>query len=433
MHEKITRRGFAGSLSLAAIAGGLQPADAVGGEPEVQAPQDSWDNVKQYGVKGDGVADDTRGLRAAIAGARGRTLFFPPGAYRVTDTLVLDQGQVKIVGSGPQGTTTIVKYHPGDAIVVDFAQVEFQSIAIESGSPPANVSGRAVHVVRGENFRFLNCSIANIDTGIEFAADAGAGAMIANCRIAPYTTTPGREGCSIRVAGPDTAARDRHVVDLSTGGGVIELHGCRDFFIANCMVRNIFADAATFGLHVVNCRYGSMGKPVTFDGMGCTYIGCMIAGELTLAPTLIASTVVGNMATQANYGFNDRTVVGNNLILHGVHTAGKNLNKHLIPNVAGRTLALSGVSPDRGDADVTLTADTDAPVQRFATPLRADRKVTLSLRGAYPGARFRVTRTGLGQGQLDVGGLRVIPSATAAFVDVECDGQAWVLTGYGNL
>ena len=34
---------------------------------------------------------------------------------------------------------------------------------------------------------------------------------------------------------------------------------------------------------------------------------------------------------------------------------------------------------------------------------------------------------------LDVGGLKIIPSATAAWVDVEFTGSAWVLTGYGTL
>jgi len=44
-----------------------------------------------------------------------------------------------------------------------------------------------------------------------------------------------------------------------------------------------------------------------------------------------------------------------------------------------------------------------------------------------------VARTGLGSFTLDVGGLKTIASATAAFVDVSFDGSAWILTGYGAL
>jgi hypothetical protein len=91
------------------------------------------------------------------------------------------------------------------------------------------------------------------------------------------------------------------------------------------------------------------------------------------------------------------------------------------------------VSADRGNTSQTLTVGTDAPVQRWATTLSADRVVTLSSTGAVNGDTFRVVRTGLGAFTLDVGGLKTIPSATAAFVDVTFDGAAWRLTGYGAL
>lgn len=91
------------------------------------------------------------------------------------------------------------------------------------------------------------------------------------------------------------------------------------------------------------------------------------------------------------------------------------------------------VSADRGDVSVTLTAGVDATTQRFATTLTAARTVALSTSGAINGDKFRVVRTGLGSFSLDVGGLKSIPSSTAGWVDVEFDGTAWRLTGYGAL
>jgi hypothetical protein len=96
-------------------------------------------------------------------------------------------------------------------------------------------------------------------------------------------------------------------------------------------------------------------------------------------------------------------------------------------------LSTLGVSADRGDASVTIVAGTDRQTQRFATTLTANRTVTLSTTGAVNGDKFRVVRTGLGSFTLAVGGLKTIPSATAGFVDVEYDGTAWRLTGYGTL
>ena len=89
------------------------------------------------------------------------------------------------------------------------------------------------------------------------------------------------------------------------------------------------------------------------------------------------------------------------------------------------------MSSDRGDANVTLVAGTDLNVQRFATALGANRTVTLGF-GAN-GSWFRIVRTGLGAFTLDVGGLKTIPSATAAVVEVTHDGGAWRLTDYSPL
>lgn len=95
--------------------------------------------------------------------------------------------------------------------------------------------------------------------------------------------------------------------------------------------------------------------------------------------------------------------------------------------------ALNKISGDRGDNDVTLTPALNEHVQTFATPLTANRTVTLSTTGGVNGDHFRIVRTGLGAFTLNVGGLKTIPAGTAAFVDVLFNGAGWVLIGYGLL
>ena len=50
------------------------------------------------------------------------------------------------------------------------------------------------------------------------------------------------------------------------------------------------------------------------------------------------------------------------------------------------------VSADNGDASVTLTWNVDSELQIWATPLTADRTVTLSTTNAVAGARFKIMR-----------------------------------------
>lgn len=94
------------------------------------------------------------------------------------------------------------------------------------------------------------------------------------------------------------------------------------------------------------------------------------------------------------------------------------------------------ISDDRGDTSPTLNlvdgAVPDAMTQIFATALTNNRTVTLP-NYHWKGARFRIVRTGLGAFTLNVGGLKTIPSGTAAYVDVQSDGTVWKLTGYGLL
>lgn len=75
-----------------------------------------WIDVRDYGAVGDGVADDTEAIRAAIDAAadtvvwdvpngkfydRGNTVFFPAGVYKLTDALEFNnwQGGVQLVGA----------------------------------------------------------------------------------------------------------------------------------------------------------------------------------------------------------------------------------------------------------------------------------------------------------------------------------------------
>lgn len=197
----------------------------------------------------------------------------------------------------------------------------------------------------------------------------------------------------------------------------------------------------TLGAFAVFGRRPAAESGLTWAYHGGTWSGLAISdGTVTLTNGttnyIVAARATGavTVATTTT-NWNDTTAYAR---LHAVVTSGS-----VITTVTDHRAGLWGshgtsqrpprVSADRGDTAQTLTAGTDAPTQRWATTLTANRIVTLSTTGAVNGDRFRVVRTGLGSFTLDVGGLKTIPSATAAWVDVEYDGSAWRLTGYGTL
>jgi hypothetical protein len=62
-------------------------------------PMNTWVNVRSLGAAGDGTTDDTAALRKAIA--EHKTIYFPAGQYRVTDTIQL------------KPYTILIGLHPG--------------------------------------------------------------------------------------------------------------------------------------------------------------------------------------------------------------------------------------------------------------------------------------------------------------------------------
>lgn len=66
-------------------------------------------NVKHYGAIGDGAADDTQAVRAAINTLpQGGTLFFPAGTYKITSSLAVDQNSVTIMGENKKSELVYV-------------------------------------------------------------------------------------------------------------------------------------------------------------------------------------------------------------------------------------------------------------------------------------------------------------------------------------
>ena len=102
-------------VTVAALASAVADAipGALGGVLETLVPKDTlYVNVEDHGAVGNGTADDTAAIQAAI-NAGGRT-FFPAGTYKITAPLKLGSGS-SLVGAST-ALTTISASHAGPAI-----------------------------------------------------------------------------------------------------------------------------------------------------------------------------------------------------------------------------------------------------------------------------------------------------------------------------
>lgn len=74
-------------------------------------------NVRDYAAIGDGIADDTVSIQAAIAAAEatwGAVLYFPAGRYKITAPLSVNPRQVVIYGDGPQASFLLPQLTAGE-------------------------------------------------------------------------------------------------------------------------------------------------------------------------------------------------------------------------------------------------------------------------------------------------------------------------------
>lgn len=128
---------------------GPTPSDPV--VRTVQAKLDDFASVRDFGAIGDGIADDTESINRALfqlycrdtnTQVR-RTLYFPAGTYRVTDTILVPT-YAKLVGEGAD--CSIISLDPDDSSIptyvaqlVDNQQQSGVNIGSNGATPPYDI------------------------------------------------------------------------------------------------------------------------------------------------------------------------------------------------------------------------------------------------------------------------------------------------------
>src|SRR3954447_6452707 len=82
-------------------------------------------SVKDFGAKGDGLADDTAAFDAAlkVAMPHADTIFFPSGRYRFLSRPAAIGSGVKLVGAGSVGSNSLY----GSYLIADYSETDDQA------------------------------------------------------------------------------------------------------------------------------------------------------------------------------------------------------------------------------------------------------------------------------------------------------------------
>ena len=199
----LTTAAAAGIASAAGLAAG-HPAYAISGVPS--AVNDDGSPVltpQQFGAVGDGQADDTAAIQAAINAARAqlnKIVVLPPGNYKVTSTIVVGDHEYDTPGEhlnrfvlrgyGMYGaeSSKITFHHDGVGIRWEASLGALHGIAFDAPVKTSNNVG--IHVARTANtddtdVTIVECSFLRFNRAVE---SVGRGFLITNCKIAVCTT-----------------------------------------------------------------------------------------------------------------------------------------------------------------------------------------------------------------------------------------------------
>lgn len=221
-------------------------------------------NVLDYGAVGNGIADDTAAVNAALA--TGRTVYFPSGTYLAT-SLSPTAGS-SIVGDNKL-TTTIKRTSTSTFISALPAGAVIRDITLD-GNAGSYASGKGVLVAAGAGRQTIdNARLRNWpSTALEFAADGGSEFKAINATF--HTTgSAGTVAAVVMVpTGVDSSAVPRHFKSIESEGCTLFSFGGVNHVWASGFYTNglLFTSASAFNIELREFRAGALGGTITVQG-----------------------------------------------------------------------------------------------------------------------------------------------------------------------
>lgn len=253
-------------------------------------------NIKDYGAIGNNVANDTAAVQAALNVAGAKTVWVPPGTYRVNN-LTMTVAETTLMGPGK-----FIKNGNGAMMSVSGNQCRVYQCSWDGNG--ANFTGPGIYISGGGTDFIWDAGwlTGTQSWGIEFTSGAGArsrisGVIQANAGLASIKM----------VSGVEESNGDRVLQNVFTGGTTLaDLSGCSTVAIIGCGMGGgagglIFTNASK-KVMVTATRFGVAGSTTAIMGQDHTFTTNEHAGPVTLAGTnhmFVANRVIGSITNNS--------------------------------------------------------------------------------------------------------------------------------------
>lgn len=272
------------------------------------ATQRPWSDVRAFGAKADGVADDTAPIQAAInfAGQRHAVVYFPPGSYKITSRLrVLPNVTLQGVGVGFGSTLRPVAT---DAITI-LGKDHRGGFGFKN-----RIRGLTIMMGDARAFKAIEIDTAysvKLEDVFVYESGTAGGIVIANAQhvsIEDVSVYGNGSGDGVRVSNSDVSAYDLDVEGVVNGMVVISSEGVHLF-------GGHFERFGAYGIRFEGSSFNSMmGVRLSGSNNGTIGLGFLDAGKIpSNNNTMIASNLT-NPAADATAVFEDADSTNNTLL-----------------------------------------------------------------------------------------------------------------------
>ena len=275
-------------------------------------------SIKDFGAVGDGVADDTAAIQAAIdavsalpAGQRILTInSAPAGYYRITSQLTVSSNFVTILFDSTY--SIFRKQFNGEMFRITGGEVEIHRCGIDGQGATYTGGGIRLIASSANSFKLITPRVFDTaDSPVMIESNAGSLMKVVGGLLQPYGANAAGPTHAVRMTAADTVPNNRLFLGFSAGGApLVDCTGAETMLLIGCDGSKFTTTVTSKKVLVSGCRLQTAGANVQISGVDHCIVGNVVASSLELTAaatncTVRANTTVGQEVIDGSGGLSN--------------------------------------------------------------------------------------------------------------------------------